>query len=66
MTKRIVTMILIVCMILTAMFTFAGCAKVGECDGCGQKETLTKYETSYNGTLWLCDDCTGFAKFLGY
>ena len=41
--KRIITIILVIAMVLTAMFSLAACSKTGECEYCGQNEPLVKY-----------------------
>ena len=53
--KRIITIILVIAMVLTAMFSLAACSKTGECEYCGQNEALVKYTysngDSVNGML---------------
>ena len=64
--KQIVALILVVCMLLSAVCLLAGCAKRGQCEECGQTETLKKYVDSDGDTHWLCADCTKLAKLFGY
>ena len=60
--KRLVTFVLIVCLLLTAVFTLSGCAKRGVCDGCEQTEKLEKYVDTDGEVYWYCDDCMSWAK----
>ena len=48
----------IIAVVLLAALLCAGCAKVGKCESCGQKEKLHKGEK-----YWLCDDCYRLYKF---
>ena len=64
--KKIVTLILVVCILLCAVCVFTGCAKKGKCEECGQNETLREYVDSDGDTHWLCSDCTKLAKMFGY
>lgn len=49
---------------LVMFFTLSGCdgRERGECDECGQIETLNKFVQSNGEVLWLCDDCYRLAK----
>lgn len=63
--KRIVALILVVCMLLSTVCLLAGCAKRGQCEECGQTETLKKYVDYDGDTHWLCADCYRVAKLFG-
>ena len=63
--KRIITIILVIAMVLTAMFSLAACSKTGECEYCGQKEPLVKYTYSNGDTVWVCNDCYRMCKLFG-
>ncbi len=45
------------------MFCLAGCSKKGECEECGQYESLKKYVTENGDENWYCEDCYRLAKF---
>lgn len=64
--KRIITIILVIAMVLTAMFSLAACSKTGECEYCGQNEALVKYTYSNGDTVWVCNDCYRIRKFFGF
>lgn len=64
--KKIVALILVVCMLLSMACLLTGCAKKGTCEECGQTETLKKYIDSDGDTHWFCEDCTRMAKLFGY
>ena len=49
--KRIITIILVIAMVLTAMFSLAACSKTGECRYCRQIEPLVKYTYSNGDTV---------------
>ena len=63
--RRIISIILIVCMVLTMVFTLCAWSKTGKCDNCEQKEKLKKYVGSDGETYWLCEDCLRWAKLWG-
>lgn len=62
--KRIVSLLLIVCLLLTAAFTLTGCAKRGECDGCGDTAKLEKFVDPGGETHWFCENCMKLAQGL--
>ena len=65
--KKFITIVVIIALTLTAALTLTGCGKVGVCEGCGQRESLTKYTypEQYNAdSMWVCSDCYRFLKFL--
>ena len=64
MKKRLISILLAVAMLLCMAFAMSGCGKRGECEECGQTETLTKY-VSHGDTYWLCKDCSRMYKMLG-
>lgn len=49
----------ILCILLTALllFSLAGCAHKGECESCGQTETLQKFVEDDGDEHWYCNDC---------
>jgi len=57
--KRFLTIVLA---IITMMACLAGCSKKGECEECGQYESLKKYVTDNGDERWYCDDCYRLAK----
>lgn len=63
--KRIITIILVIAMVLTAMFSLAACSKTGECEYCGQNEPLVKYTYSNGDSAWVCNDCYRMCKLFG-
>lgn len=63
--KRIITIILVIAMVLTAMFSLAACSKTGECEYCGQNEPLVKYTYSNGDTVRVCNDCYRMCKLFG-
>lgn len=63
--KRIITIILVIAMVLTAMFSLAACSKTGECEYCGQNEALVKYTYSTGDSVWVCNDCYRMCKLFG-
>ncbi len=63
--KRIITIILVIAMVLTAMFSLAACSKTGECEYCGQNEPLVKYTYSNGDYVWVCNDCYRMCKLFG-
>ena len=63
--KRIITIILVIAMVLTAMFSLAACSKTGECEYCGQHEALVKYTYSNGDSVWICNDCDRMGKLFG-
>lgn len=64
--KKFAAMVLVMCMLLCTACLMTGCAKRGECEECGQTETLNKYVAHDGETHWLCSDCTKLAKMFGY
>lgn len=52
----------IIAVVLLAALLCAGCAKVGKCESCGQKEKLNSFEHK-GEKYWLCDDCYRLYKF---
>ena len=60
-TKRGVRKRIILLITIMSTVFLLGCAKTGECDGCGQKEELKKY-SSDSETMNLCDDCYRLEK----
>ncbi len=64
--KRIVALILILCMLFTTACMLAGCSKKGPCEECNQVESLSKYVDSDGESHWLCSDCYRLAKMFGY
>lgn len=65
MKKRLISIFLAAVMLLTLAFAMGGCGKKGECEECGQTETLTKYVSHGGDTYWLCKDCSRMYKMLG-
>lgn len=63
--KRIITIILVIAMVLTAMFSLAACSKTGECEYCGQNEPLVKYTYSNGDSVWVCNDCYRMCMLFG-
>lgn len=63
--KRIITIILVIAMVLTAMFSLAACSKTGECEYCGQNEPLVKYTYSNGDSVWVYNDCYRMCKLFG-
>lgn len=61
--RRFFSLILILVLLLTVMFTFSACGK-GECEMCGQTEKLNTYNSG-GSSMKLCDDCYRLAKFMG-
>lgn len=53
---------MLVIMLLAALLC-SGCAKVGKCQSCGQKEKLNLFEHN-DKKGWLCDDCYRRYKFI--
>lgn len=53
--KRVFAVLALTAILLT------GCAKVGKCESCGQKETLKKL-TVAGETAWVCNDCYSLLK----
>ena len=56
------------------VFTFAGCGKKGNCDECGQVDTLSKYVVQgkcgnagmKGDVVYVCDDCKREYKMIDW
>lgn len=60
--KRMISMLLIVCLLVAMLFSLTACAK-GECDYCGMTEKLNKVNIpGVEGRY--CDDCTRMVKLI--
>lgn len=57
--KRCIAAVLVSIIML---FVLSACAKQGECESCGQQESLQKFEEKNGDISWYCDDCYRMAK----
>lgn len=60
--KNFKTRIVTLCLAVLMLLSISGCAKRGECDGCGQNEKLREFVQDNGKTYWYCDDCYRIAK----
>ena len=51
-------------MAMMMAFCLTACATKGECESCGQTETLTKFVHDDGRVEMLCDDCYRMYKFI--
>ena len=58
--KRKIIITIILAMIILSLLS--GCAKKGNCDECGQYETLNEFVERNGTTHWYCDTCYRLAK----
>ena len=62
MKKRIAALLLsILCLFMS--FSLSACGKRGECEQCGQVESLKKFVHNKD-VYWVCDDCCRMLKFI--
>jgi hypothetical protein len=61
--KRILVLVLVVCIVFSLAALLSGCAKKGECDECGAYGKLHTYKM-LGETFYLCDDCYSSYKEL--
>ena len=54
---------LLLIMLLGMVSMFTACGRIGECEECHQRESLTKFRFEDGSVEWLCDDCLRIAKF---
>lgn len=57
--KRIMAALLLIALMFV---TLSGCGKHGKCEGCGQTESLNKFEEYDGDVRWYCDTCYQMAK----
>lgn len=61
--KRVLAILIVVCLILSFTFLLGGCGKKGECDECGKVATLKTFK--FEGEKYdLCKDCYNLMKAL--
>ena len=58
-TKKYLAIFFLIIFMLIAL---SGCGKRGECEECGQTETLTKFVDTDGDIHWYCNDCYRMAK----
>jgi len=63
MLKLFVSVLLVLLLVLSLVLALAGCS--GECDYCGQTDSLKTYRTKSGETLHLCELCYNMAKLVG-
>lgn len=63
MMKRVIAVFLLLIMLLGMVSMFTACGRIGECEECHQRESLTKFRFGDGSVEWLCDDCLRIAKF---
>lgn len=63
MMKRVIAVFLLLIMLLGMVSMFIACGRIGECEECHQRESLTKFRFEDGSVEWLCDDCLRIAKF---
>ena len=61
--KRIILALLAV---VTMVCLLCGCAHVGVCEECGQREKLNQFVDEDGDIYWYCDDCYRIAKLLSF
>ena len=61
--KRVLAILLVMCLIVSFTFLLGGCGRKGECDECGRLDTLKTIK--FDGDEYhLCKDCYTVMKRL--
>lgn len=54
--KRVISMVLVVCLCLSLCVALVGCSKTGKCELCGKEAKLSKVEIGGKDG-WVCAEC---------
>ena len=60
--KRLLVIVLVALLIMSAMGTMSACSKKGECEICEEEAKLKKVDVPFFGKLSLCGDCAKEVK----